>query len=983
MFQLKMRMDTVKKKWIKLAWAVMVLVLVFTACPNPSGGPDDSVDKTELTAAIANAAKEMEGVAQDTDPANVPLGTQWVTWEEWNALESALAEARGLNDNSWTTEDEVDAAVNRLNNAITIFWKAKKAGTATPVDKSALAAKIIEAQIAKDSAVQAESARSVAQGASWATSYEHGILAAAITAAESVRDTARDQWFVDEKVIDLNSAISSFTSAVNAHGPGTKASGFTQNELSELITKANAAKAGVLTSTDGSDVPPTGSWVQASALTALEAALTMASSNPTSVDRAYLWLSDELSSFNSSKKPGAVPDKQSLFTAVRNADAARTGVVIAASRGEAPLGSAWVTRDQWDALNVVYTASLTSVNEPGAAKNQVDTARRNLESAIAVFNAAKAANGLGTAENRITITGLQAIYNNGAKVYARLLDSKIVPYIYSTSSISPYIRSSIYGEGTVTNGSLTLALSDSAGIWGGSGSYYIAFTSDEVIVFISKEKFAFNGGTLTRTYTDFEPPVYSMYLGNMGLPSGMSMNLDNLIYLMTNEMDMPGGPYSTYESWKPAMQGVMQDMFAAGYVNLNFLDYTLYKNADCTQPYSGSDTINSNTMIYCRAPIYTGSTGTGSQLSAPTGLRVTGSTANGISLSWNSVSGASYYYVYRSDSASGPYSPSYSYSTSYNDSGLQADTTYYYRVSAVSFDYTESPQSEYVSGTTLSWPAPTGLQVTAFTSNSISLSWNSVSGASHYYVYRSDSASGPYSSSYSSSTSYNDSGLAAGTTYYYKVSAISSSSGSESPQSAYVSGTTISWPAPTGLQVTAFTSNSISLSWNSVSGASNYRVYRSNSETGTYSSISGNINNTSYTNSGLTAGTTYYYKVSAVSSNNTESPQSEPVSGTPNWPAPTGLRVTGSTNTSISLSWNSVSGASYYRVYRSNSETGTYSSISGNINNTSYTNSGLPMGTTYYYKVSATDSYGGSPGPQSASVSGTTSGYGDLDAEIY
>jgi hypothetical protein len=91
-------------------------------------------------------------------------------------------------------------------------------------------------------------------------------------------------------------------------------------------------------------------------------------------------------------------------------------------------------------------------------------------------------------------------------------------------------------------------------------------------------------------------------------------------------------------------------------------------------------------------------------------------------------------------------------------------------------------------------------------------------------------------------------------------------------------------------------------------------------------------------------------------------------------PAPTGLTPSVSGN-SVSLTWNSVSGASNYRVYRSASSNGPYTSIM-TTSDTSYTDSGLDEG-TYYYKVSTRDS-SGSESPQSGSVSAIVEGSGGL-----
>lgn len=89
--------------------------------------------------------------------------------------------------------------------------------------------------------------------------------------------------------------------------------------------------------------------------------------------------------------------------------------------------------------------------------------------------------------------------------------------------------------------------------------------------------------------------------------------------------------------------------------------------------------------------------------------------------------------------------------------------------------------------------------------------------------------------------------------------------------------------------------------------------------------------------------------------------------GTGSLPAPTGLTVTGTTDTTVSLSWSAVSGAAAYEVYRGGTKAG---STAG----TSYTDTALNSGTRYGYSVAAVDS-GGAVGSRSSAVSATTTGY--------
>lgn len=84
--------------------------------------------------------------------------------------------------------------------------------------------------------------------------------------------------------------------------------------------------------------------------------------------------------------------------------------------------------------------------------------------------------------------------------------------------------------------------------------------------------------------------------------------------------------------------------------------------------------------------------------------------------------------------------------------------------------------------------------------------------------------------------------------------------------------------------------------------------------------------------------------------------------------APEGLRVTGTTATTVSLAWSKMDGVDYYRVYRSGSATNVGSTDGGN---TTITIGGLQPNTRYTFQVAA-DSIGATPGPKSKSVAATT-----------
>lgn len=184
--------------------------------------------------------------------------------------------------------------------------------------------------------------------------------------------------------------------------------------------------------------------------------------------------------------------------------------------------------------------------------------------------------------------------------------------------------------------------------------------------------------------------------------------------------------------------------------------------------------------------------------------------------------------------------------------------------------------------------------------------------------------------------------------------------------------------APTGLSATAGNTQ-VSLSWTGSSGATSYNLYRGTTAGGESTTpVATGITATSYTNTGLTNGATYYYKVKAVNSSGASAYSNE-ASATPTAPAgvpaaPTGLSATAG-NTQVNLTWTASSGATSYEVYRGTTSNGQNATpIATGITATSYTNTGLTNGTTYYYKVKAVNSSGSSGYSNEASALPTAGG---------
>jgi len=157
---------------------------------------------------------------------------------------------------------------------------------------------------------------------------------------------------------------------------------------------------------------------------------------------------------------------------------------------------------------------------------------------------------------------------------------------------------------------------------------------------------------------------------------------------------------------------------------------------------------------------------------------------------------------------------------------------------------------------------PTGVVVAAGGSSAINLSWNASTdnvGVTGYIVFRNSTQVGT-----PVTTSYADTGLSAGTTYSYTVAA-RDASGNNSFLSTVASATTTGTgdttrpSTPAGLTATVASSSVVNLSWNASTdnvGVTGYIVRRNGTQVGTPVT-------TSFSNTGLSAGTTYRYTVAA------------------------------------------------------------------------------------------------------------------------
>lgn len=153
--------------------------------------------------------------------------------------------------------------------------------------------------------------------------------------------------------------------------------------------------------------------------------------------------------------------------------------------------------------------------------------------------------------------------------------------------------------------------------------------------------------------------------------------------------------------------------------------------------------------------------------------------------------------------------------------------------------------------------------------------------------------------------------------------------------------------------------NKISITWNPVTDAGAYRVYRADSSDAIFNPITGwLVGSSSYQDStGVIPNVSYYYKVKAAYTINGagESEFSNADDGTCTFqlPQPTNITATKNLQDYVLIQWDTVSGAGYYVVYRSTSDAGTKTTISGWVEGQSFVDSTALPGIKYYYWIKA------------------------------
>jgi fibronectin type 3 domain-containing protein len=380
---------------------------------------------------------------------------------------------------------------------------------------------------------------------------------------------------------------------------------------------------------------------------------------------------------------------------------------------------------------------------------------------------------------------------------------------------------------------------------------------------------------------------------------------------------------------------------------------------------------------------------------APSGLTATAVSATQVNLAWTDNSNnETGFKVLRSSNGGSSYTllaTTAVNAVSYPDTTAAAGTTYSYEVTATNGAGDSAPSN--VATVTTVPAAPGAPTATAATSTQVNLSWPDVTGETGFVVQQSPNGSTGWTQVAAPSAgtlNFANTGLTAATTYYYRVEA--TDAGGASAWSPTASATTVP-AAPTGLAATAASATEIDLSWPNVTGETGFLVQRSPDGSTGWTQVAAPAANTlAFANTGLTAGTAYYYRLAATDAGGASGWSATATATTGNPPAAaSGLTAVANSMGQVYLAWTDNSNTETgFKVLRS-VNSGAYALLATTAANaTSYTDATVAVGSTYAYEVVATNASGDAPpitapvltAPLTGTVIGTAGSLGGVAADV-
>jgi len=351
--------------------------------------------------------------------------------------------------------------------------------------------------------------------------------------------------------------------------------------LNAKITEAEDAKDGVITAESAEKAALGRDWVTADVMKTFEEAIETAKTarsadKQSAVDRAVTTLSAAIEKFKSAIRIGS---KSSGFTQselndlIDDAQDAKTKVQQSTDGTDVSPQEYWVTSNWYTALN--------SAISNAQSQNSTLTIDEKYMDLLAAFNSVNSykQRGTGTPQRTITITGLNN-FTSESELTIVLFENN-----NRNTNANITIENFIYGIGSISNNTATFVLKTfvDSKRWTGSGSYYVAFSS-ETKDYISKSKITFSDSAPSPSvsFSNFEFYVFEYTFGELTAEiEGFTIPADGItldefcLYMTDNEMNYA------------------QMMLAS-----DSLSAPLYKDKALTSPFSGADKLKANTKIY-------------------------------------------------------------------------------------------------------------------------------------------------------------------------------------------------------------------------------------------------------------------------------------------------------------------------------------------------------------------------------------------------
>lgn len=247
-----------------------------------------------------------------------------------------------------------------------------------------------------------------------------------------------------------------------------------------------------------------------------------------------------------------------------------------------------------------------------------------------------------------------------------------------------------------------------------------------------------------------------------------------------------------------------------------------------------------------------------------------------VRLAWHQDASAEGYYIYRSVKENGTYRKIKTIVKntvlSYTDTKIVPGKNFFYKICTYKKGEGQAVVTGSLSQAVKAQTQAKGPQLVAVRSNlgnrSLSLEWKKTENASGYRIYRSaypdkgfkkikDLSGGTF-------VGYEDRSVMPGGTYYYRIKGIyvNGSYKGLSMASTVLEGN-VNPAAPIGLTAVQVQEDAIQVSWNISIGAAGYNLYRADAAGKEFRCIAQGLTENTYTDSGLSNGKTYYYRVSA------------------------------------------------------------------------------------------------------------------------